>query len=124
MLSTQRKSLQLINILLIKRFPIGILFFFLCFACHQKEEESSRSQCMRICLRIDPTSLDPRKNSDPCTSCVNFLIYEGLTQMGTGGSTELALAKSVDISEDGRVYTFHLRVAVWSDGTPITASDF
>lgn len=36
----------------------------------------------------------------------------------------MALAETVDISEDNTVYTFHLREAYWSDGTPITAWDF
>lgn len=34
-------------------------------------------------------------------------------------------AESVDISEDGTVYTFHLRKdAKWSDGEPVTAHDY
>ena len=34
-------------------------------------------------------------------------------------------AESVDISEDGTVYTFHLRQdAKWSDGEPVTAHDY
>jgi oligopeptide transport system substrate-binding protein len=37
----------------------------------------------------------------------------------------LAGAESVDISEDGTVYTFHLREnAMWSDGVPVTAHDY
>ena len=34
-------------------------------------------------------------------------------------------AESVDVSEDGTVYTFHLRQdAKWSDGEPVTAHDY
>ncbi|MDK2966983.1 MAG: oligopeptide transport system substrate-binding protein [Lacrimispora sp.] len=34
-------------------------------------------------------------------------------------------AESYDVSEDGLTYTFHLRDGLkWSDGTPLTASDF
>ena len=34
-------------------------------------------------------------------------------------------AESVDVSEDGTVYTFHLRKdAKWSDGQPVTAHDY
>lgn len=39
------------------------------------------------------------------------------TEVGAG------LAESWDISEDGKTYTFHLRAAKFSDGTPITAED-
>ncbi len=35
-----------------------------------------------------------------------------------------ALAETVEISDDLLKYTFHLREAYWSDGTPITAFDF
>lgn len=37
----------------------------------------------------------------------------------------LAGAESVDVSDDGTVYTFHLREdAKWSDGVPVTAYDY
>ena len=52
------------------------------------------------------------------------LIYEGLTRCLPDGTSELALAKSVDISSDGKTYTFHLRESHWSDGQPVTAYDF
>ena len=34
------------------------------------------------------------------------------------------VARSWDISADGRIYTFHLRPTHWSDGKPLTAHDF
>ena len=38
---------------------------------------------------------------------------------------EPGVAESWDISDDGRVYTFHLREnARWSNGDPVTAHDF
>lgn len=52
------------------------------------------------------------------------MVYEGLTRVCQDGTSELALAESVDISPDGRVYVFHLREALWSDGTKISAYDF
>lgn len=43
----------------------------------------------------------------------------------TGEHFVLDGAESVDISEDGTVYTFHLRQdAKWSDGQPVTAYDY
>ncbi len=35
-----------------------------------------------------------------------------------------AMAESYDDSDDGRVYTFQMRGAKWTDGTPVTAHDF
>ncbi len=43
----------------------------------------------------------------------------------TGEHFVLDGAESVDVSEDGTVYTFHLREdAYWSDGVPVTAHDY
>src|SRR3990167_2080984 len=79
---------------------------------------------MRTCFYMDPATIDARKNAEPCSSALHFLIYEGLTRIKPNGEAELALAQSVDISDDGLIYVFHLREAFWSDGVPITADDF
>lgn len=54
--------------------------------------------------------------------------YEGLYRNVADEDGEhfiLAGAESVDVSEDGTVYTFHLRQnAKWSDGEPVTAHDY
>lgn len=54
--------------------------------------------------------------------------YEGLLRdVGgpDGDKFELAGAESIDVSEDGLTYTFHLRKnAKWSDGKPVTANDY
>lgn len=54
--------------------------------------------------------------------------YEGLYRNladENGDTFELAGAESVDTSDDGLTYTFHLREdAKWSDGVPVTAKDY
>lgn len=43
----------------------------------------------------------------------------------TGNKIMPSVAKAVDVSADGRVYTIHLRKGMkWSDGAPFTADDF
>ena len=50
---------------------------------------------------------------------------DGLTQMDAEGAAVPAIAESWDVSDDGCVYTFHLREdANWSNGDPVTAADF
>lgn len=93
-------------------------------SCSPKPTQKLTKHPLRTCLYMDPASLDPRKNGDVYSSTVNFLLYEGLTRIRPDGSTDLALAKSVDISDDKTVYTFHLREAQWNDGHPVTAYDF
>ena len=43
---------------------------------------------------------------------------EGLYKYDGNGELVLGMADSVDISEDGMTYTFTIRDAKWSDGTP------
>jgi oligopeptide transport system substrate-binding protein len=52
-------------------------------------------------------------------------LYEGLTRRDSRGKSIPAAAKSWDISQDGKTYTFHLRPDLrWSNGNPVTSSDY
>ena len=49
---------------------------------------------------------------------------EPLFRLLDDGTVEANVAKSYDLSDDGLVYTIHLREGMkWSDGTPFTATD-
>jgi oligopeptide transport system substrate-binding protein len=104
-------------------------YFFLCIltcvcmACH-KHGSSDKQRILRINLKTEPCSFDPRKGNDMVASQVHFLLFEGLVRLNKDMSITPALAKTFDISPDGKVYTFHLRDAVWSDGSTVTANDF
>jgi peptide/nickel transport system substrate-binding protein len=50
-------------------------------------------------------------------------VYEGLVRTDPTGKVVAQLAKSWDISSDGRVFTFHLVTARFHDGSPFTAQD-
>ncbi len=73
----------------------------------------------------EPETIDPGLCSGQAGGRVARNIFEGLT---THDSEDLSIrpgmARSWDLAPDGRTYTFHLRPAVWSDGTPVTAGDF
>jgi len=53
------------------------------------------------------------------------LMFEPIITFSTDGSEVLPnIAKSWEVSEGGKVYTFHLRKGIkWSDGVPFTADD-
>ena len=72
----------------------------------------------------EPPDLDPQTSTDQVSFWIINATLEGLARQNAAGEPEPGLAKSWDISEDGLTYTFHLRDAKWSDGSPITAGDF
>lgn len=73
----------------------------------------------------DPKSLDPHKVSGDWENRVVGDFIEGLLTENAKAEAIPGQAESWDISDDGTVYTFHLRDGIqWSDGTPVTAGDF
>ena len=48
----------------------------------------------------------------------------GLTTLDAAGRPIPGVAQSWTVSPDGKIWTFHLRKALWSDGKPVTAGDF
>ena len=72
----------------------------------------------------EPESLDPAKIQGVPEHNIYMSLFEGLVSYNPeDASPKPGLAESWDITNDGYTYTFHLRDAVWSDGTPITAND-
>lgn len=72
----------------------------------------------------EPPDLDPQTSTDQVSFWILNATLEGLVRLDPDGNVGPGLAESWDISDDGRTYTFHLRDALWSDGTAVTAGDF
>jgi oligopeptide transport system substrate-binding protein len=73
--------------------------------------------------RIEPLSLDPQVAIIMDERTIVADLFVGLYEPGPDGRPLLGLADAVSTSEDGLVWTFTLREAVWSDGVQITADD-
>lgn len=74
----------------------------------------------------EATSMDQHQQYDTPGTMVGLMAYESLTKLRPEDWTEPApgLAESWDVSEDGLVYTFHLRPNVtFHSGNPLTAED-
>lgn len=85
--------------------------------------KESTEKVFRFSTRTEPTTLDPSKgNCIPDTELQNALT-ERLVR-NVKGEVKEGIAEKWEISDDGLVYTFHLRDAKWSDGEPIKAGDF
>jgi len=79
---------------------------------------------VNLYLQNEPNSLDPRKGGDKRALQVLRDLFEGLTRIARDGSIELALAQSIDVSDDNLIYTFKLHPSQWSNGERVTAHDF
>lgn len=78
----------------------------------------------RISNGAEPESLDPAKIQGVPEHRIYEALFEGLIIFDPETADGIpGLAESWTVSEDGKQYTFKLREANWSDGTPITADD-
>jgi oligopeptide transport system substrate-binding protein len=79
---------------------------------------------IRLTIPTDPPTLDPAKVADLSSLNVVHELNAGLTRF-SGRGVEPDLAESWEPSENGLVWTFHLRKGIrWSNDAPITADDF
>ncbi|MBV1757411.1 MAG: peptide ABC transporter substrate-binding protein [Dethiosulfatibacter sp.] len=81
-------------------------------------------QILKVNWGSDPPDLDPQTTTDQLSMWILNAVMEGLVRLNPDGTIGPGLAESYTISEDSLIYTFHLRDAYWSDGTPITSHDF
>lgn len=70
------------------------------------------------------TRLNPIFPDEPGAETVNKLIFSSLLKYNGNGQLEGDLVENWEVSEDGTVYTLHLREELfWQDGQPLTAED-
>ena len=75
-------------------------------------------------LYSDPPTMDPHLTTDNISGGLVNEIFGGLVTLGLDLKVVPDLAERWDVSDDGRVYTFHLRKdAKFHDGKPVTAED-
>ncbi len=80
---------------------------------------------LRAGMEGEPPGLDPTINPAAIIDRVVYNnLFEGLVKFDRHGKIVPGLAKSWDISKDGKVYTFHLEKGVkFHNGQPFTAAD-
>jgi ABC-type transport system substrate-binding protein len=75
-------------------------------------------------LFSDPPTLDPHLTTDNVSGALVNEIYGGLVMVDLDLNVVPDLAESIEVSDDGRTYTFHIRSnARFHDGKPVTAED-
>ncbi|MCK9205401.1 MAG: ABC transporter substrate-binding protein [Bacteroidales bacterium] len=114
----------------------GIFIFFLCLAvcssCNERKKEASKT-VFRYNEAANITSLDPAFARDQAIIWATNQLFNGLVQLDDQLIIRPCIARSWEISADGRLYTFHLRTDVFFHQSPafgklktrrVTAADF
>ncbi|WKA53735.1 peptide ABC transporter substrate-binding protein [Planococcus shixiaomingii] len=87
--------------------------------------EPDAVQELNLMERAEIPSMDSAVAEDEVTFNILNNVNEGLFRLNQENIAEPAIAEGEpEISADGLTYTFKLRDANWSDGTPVTANDF
>ena len=80
---------------------------------------------LRLVVSSEPATLDPALVTDGPSIQVILHVMEGLVQWDVHNQVVPAIARSWEVSPDGRTYTFHLRDDVrFHNGRKVTAGDF
>lgn len=72
----------------------------------------------------EPPQMNPILSTDSVSGNVQRHVFEGLTRLGKDGKPIAGIAEKWESADNGMKWTFTLRDAKWSDGTPVTADDF
>ena len=89
------------------------------------DEPHPEAQIIEFTLTSEPLTLDPQIASDYSSVMLVKNLFEGLVREDENGGFTGGIAESWDTSDDGTLYTFHLRSdTCWSNGEPVTSHDF
>lgn len=90
---------------------------------NNSDESGDTETVLRIATADHYTTMDPIISIASGDITMLGQLYSRLLRVGPDGVLEAALADQWDVSDDKTEYTFHLRDAKFSDGSPITADD-
>ena len=117
-LMTSRKSCRL---------WLSLMLAFLCASCAGGQGRSpcpNGEKCLEVGNTAEPFTLDPSRANLVTESTILYDMMVGLTTYDGKGRTVPGMAVAWTTSQDGLTWTFTLRKANWSDGVPVTATDF
>ncbi|WP_026693351.1 peptide ABC transporter substrate-binding protein [Peribacillus kribbensis] len=90
-----------------------------------KTTETKKEQVLNLLASAEIPSMDSTLATDNVSFNVMNNVYEGLYRLGQDNEPVLGMAaEEPKVSADGKVWTFKLRDAKWSNGDPVTANDF
>lgn len=97
-------------------------------ACNRTSpvDQAAAENTLILTVGPEPSSLDPHRSTGSPEGFIMSALWEPLVNWNEDATGFVpAAATSWSISNDGRIYTFHLRPeAKWSNGDPVTANDW
>lgn len=122
-------SKVMIKIAKLINYSLAIVLLLFVTACGQNEsnvDSGIREGILHIGNGTEPQGLDPHVVTGLPEHHIVDALFEGLVYKDPYTlEIQPGVAKSWDISEDGKVYTFYFREdAKWSNGDAVTAEDF
>jgi oligopeptide transport system substrate-binding protein len=106
-----------------RAFLLSCAFFL--SACSSGQTTADVTQTFRMAIASEPPTLDWTLATDNVSIRVIENLMEGLASYDQDLKPIPAVARRWEVSPDGKTYTFFLRGDVrWTDGRPVTASDF
>lgn len=89
-----------------------------------EETSNENNGTFTVAISYMPDTLAPHSGGSDDYTSMTRPLYDKLFIENNDGGLDYYLADSLEISEDGKTYTVHIRDdANWSDGTPITTAD-
>ena len=101
-----------------------LLAFFLLAAVRTQAQDVTPEGTIVVAMNSDIRTTNPGVNRDGNTDSVMMHIVEGLVAYREDGAPAPLLAQSIDVADDGKTYTFHLREGIkFHNGAALTADD-
>lgn len=89
-----------------------------------KQSSSANKQVLNWTENAQLSTQDPTLTTDATSFQAEMNTNEGLYRLDKNQKPQLALAKSVKVTNGGKTYHVVLRKAKWANGEPLTAKDF
>ena len=94
-------------------------------ACGGSKSTSKGGKILTIEEGPDVETIDPALNQSADGANYITMISDNLLRLDKDGKIAPSLAEKYEVSDDGLIWTFHLRDGLkWSDGSDLTAGDF
>lgn len=102
----------------------GLLILTGCNSSGEGGGGSANGTTMVVGIATEPDNINAAINTDQNGQIIGAAVYDALIEVDKAADIHPALAEEWEVSEDGLVYTFHLREGVkWHDGVPFTSKD-